>query len=217
MSLQTLPPEMLQHHIALTTIAKNYCEKHGDYYEGNIFTYDGQRSADAMFDKIINIYELAKKLDNEYVLEIGFNAGNSALVFLMANPKIKVLAYDICLHKYVYECLHYLNKNFNDRITLVAGDSLKTVPATDRSLGGKICAYHIDGWHDKEGITADLKNCYELSKNSDKPSLVIVDDCQVPDIAQEFDKYVSEGKLEEKSELWTVKPRMFPHRIGVFK
>ena len=151
------------HHNVLSNIAKNNTELDKDnYLEGNVYTYDGQNSVDFMHIKMKNIFNIAQLCDKA-VLEIGFNAGNSALLFLTANPNIKFYAVDIMLHSYVKLCVEYLNSIFNNRIILLEGSSLDVLPKLDRNIGNEISLYHIDGWHVLEGIQADLKNCYELS------------------------------------------------------
>lgn len=180
-----------------------------DGLEGNIYTYNGMHTSDFMKDKMVNLFYLAKECKND-ILEIGFNAGNSSLIFLMANPNIKIHAVDICIHSYVQPCVDFLNRMFNNRIILYKGDSLQIVPELDRTLSESISLYHIDGWHALEGIQADMKNCYDLAK---KDAFLVVDDIHVNDIFNEVKKYETENKIRFLPEKILKQPEHFPHFI----
>jgi hypothetical protein len=199
--------------------------------EGNVFTYNGINTADFMKIKMQNIFYLAKECKGD-VLEIGFNAGNSALIFLMANPNCKLYAIDLCCHSYVKDCVDYLNKNFNNRVTLFEGNSLQIIPEFDTELCKNIFIYHIDGWHAEEGIRKDLKNCFSLyennaMKNKDKNEnenenenenvYVIVDDTHIPCIKYEYEKYVINKKIIDCPDKLLTVPPHYEHKIGKFK
>jgi predicted O-methyltransferase YrrM len=159
--------------------------------------------------KMINLFYLAKECKKD-ILEIGFNAGNSCLIFLLANPNVKIHAVDICIHAYVQPCVDFLNRMFNNRVILHKGNSLEVVPKLDRFLGDTIDLYHIDGWHALEGIQADMKNCYDLAKNG---SFLVVDDVNVVDILNEAKKYEMDNKITPLPEKIIRTPPCFPHLI----
>jgi predicted O-methyltransferase YrrM len=201
------------HHDALSRIAQeNIKDDSNNYLEGNIYTFDGKNSGDFMHIKMKNIFNIAQLCDKA-VLEIGFNAGNSALLFLTANPKIKFYAVDIVLHSYVKKCVDYLNSVFDNRIILLEGSSLDVLPKLERNLGDEISLYHIDGWHVLEGIQADLKNCFELSKDG---AFIITDDTNTECIKNEYDMYVIKNKIKNRPDLVLEKPLYWPHEIGQF-
>ena len=180
-----------------------------DGLEGNIYTYDGMNTVERMKDKMINLFYLAKECKND-ILEIGFNSGNSSLIFLLANPNVKIHAVDICSHAYVQPCVDFLNALFNNRVILYKGDSLQIVRELDRSLSDTISLYHIDGWHALEGIQADMKNCYDLAKNE---AFLVVDDVHIVDILNEAKKYESDNKIILLPEKIIKTPERFPHLI----
>ena len=62
---------------------------------------NGQRIPQ-LFTKQMNLYKSAMEAKN--ILEIGFNAGHSCLLFLLANPESKITIFDICEHKYAKPC-----------------------------------------------------------------------------------------------------------------
>jgi hypothetical protein len=62
------------------------------------------------------------------VLEIGFNAGHSALLMLTANPSLFLTCIDLCEHEYTMPCIEYLHNIFGNRINLIQGNSLVALP-----------------------------------------------------------------------------------------
>ena len=104
------------------------------------------------------------------ILEIGFNAGHSALLYLIANPYSKIHFFDLGEHKYSRACFDYLNSKFPGRLSVVWGDSTITMPQTPDRLYDFI---HIDGGHTRIVAESDFYNCKSLAK---KNALVMIDD-----------------------------------------
>ena len=208
MEFQKIESSLMHLHECLKKISiENKGENDG--LEGNIYTYNGMDTQDFMKAKMINLFYLAKECKSD-ILEIGFNAGNSSLIFLLANPNVKIHAIDLCCHAYVQPCVDFLNLMFNNRVILYKGDSLQLVPELDRSLSDTISLYHIDGWHALEGIQADMKNCYDLAKNG---AFLVVDDVNIVDILNEAKKYESDNKIILLPEKIIKTPEYFPHLI----
>ncbi len=63
--------------------------------------------------------------DAKNILEIGLNGGHSMAIFLLSNPKLEVLSFDICQHNYVKDIANYYKNKYN--FNFVEGDSLITV------------------------------------------------------------------------------------------
>lgn len=87
-------------------------------------------------------------------LETGFNLGHSALTVLEADKKIKVVSFDIGgVDSWgAFEILH---AKFGDRLTVIWGDSTKTVPS-EKPMNADFV--FIDGGHQYETAKADLLN-----------------------------------------------------------
>jgi predicted O-methyltransferase YrrM len=122
--------------------------------------------------------ELFKKImKNENitsVLEIGFNGGHSADIFLKENPNVIVTSFDINQHNYVKTGKEYIDMIFPNRHTLILGDSLKTIPKYyENNSDKKFDIIFIDGGHDYKTAIGDLNNCKLLSH---KNTIVIMDD-----------------------------------------
>lgn len=103
------------------------------------------------------------------MLEIGFNAGHSAQIFLEANPYLHLTSYDIGEHDYVSAAKEYIDITFPGRHTLILGDSKVTVPQDKKRYD----AFFIDGGHDYETALADMINCSKLANQN---AIVMIDD-----------------------------------------
>lgn len=123
-------------------------------------------------EQIRDLIELTKNSLN--VMEIGFNAGHSAELFLENNKNVKVVSFDLGEHDYVKDGKQYIDLMFPNRHTLILGDSRETVPQFIRNNPGvTFDVIFIDGGHTYEIARADLENCYYLSN---KETIVILDD-----------------------------------------
>lgn len=107
------------------------------------------------------------------VMEIGFNAGHSAEVFLKNNRNLSLTSFDIGTHEYVTAAKEYIDRTYPNRHTLVIGNSTSSIPSFARSHATKFDVIFIDGGHDYETANADLSNCLHLAH---KDTIVILDD-----------------------------------------
>ena len=118
--------------------------------------------------KQLNLFQAARRTIK--VLEIGFNAGHGAAVMMLANPDLKVRAFDNCELAYTKPCFNFLSSIFGSRLTLIEGQSRATL-AADSECGYDLV--HIDADHGYDTLVADLTNT--LSKCIDG-AVVVVDD-----------------------------------------
>lgn len=176
--------------------------------EGNVFSC--HQSYEVFLparNKRINLFNLSK--DQKTILEIGFNAGHSCLIYLLSNPNSVIYAFDICIHPYVLPCLEYLQKTFGkERIIFTPGNSVETL----RDFKGDIDMFHIDGGHIFEVVKSDLENCYRISRLN---SIIVIDDTNIPHILDLWKKYIEEEKIRPcyiypllETDIWT-------HEVGI--
>lgn len=138
-------------------------------YEKGITEFEGY--SQQIVDQVYDLIKLSK--GKKMILEIGFNAGHSAELFLEYSDA-KVVSFDLGSHTYVQTAKEYLDKKYPGRHTLVLGDSLETLPSyIDKHPGETFDLLFIDGGHTYECAKGDYENCRKLAN---KDSIVAIDD-----------------------------------------
>ena len=132
---------------------------------------------------------------------------------LLSNPKLRVVAVDIGIHKYVRPCYDYLVSLFGeDRIKIYWGDSRDMLADKNNPDFQEVDLFHIDGGHQVEVASADLKNCYELARNE---ALVVFDDTNVAWLNALWTSYVEAEKIRDLTGTFE-KGGFFKHAIVTF-
>ena len=166
----------------------------GEPLEGNIFYQHldpnpGEQLLDQFLPKRAALSMFAMAHNN--MIEIGFNAGFSALLMLVSNPNLKLTSVDICEHKYTEPCFDYLASVFPGRITLVKGDStqvLADVLQNDKALTG----YIIDGGHGLGVAETDLQNVIKYANNK---AVLCFDDSDFVELRLLLNAYMMAGYI----------------------
>jgi predicted O-methyltransferase YrrM len=117
--------------------------------------------------QVENLIQLCKGAKT--IMEIGFNGGHSAEIFLKHSDAI-VTSFDLGSHNYVNPAKEYIDTTYPGRHSLVLGNSVVTIP---KFVGGPFDVIFIDGGHDVRTAVADLANCKRLAH---KDTLVLMDD-----------------------------------------
>jgi len=126
-------------------------------------------NSDQIPDQTNDLAVLSKSAKN--IMEIGFNAGHSSVVFLKNNPDCKVVSFDLGEHSYVNVVKEYIDYTYPNRHKLVIGNSTISIP--EYTPGSKFDLIFIDGGHELEIARQDLLNC----KNFAHPdTMVVMDD-----------------------------------------
>jgi predicted O-methyltransferase YrrM len=127
-----------------------------------------------MIPKQKNIVTLVSKLKPNNVLEIGFNAGFSALLIMMSHLEMKLTCIDINLHNYVVSCYNTLKKDYSNLNLILESSHIALQKLINKNLTYDLI--HIDGDHSLLGATNDLNLCIKLSK---KGTIIIFDDTNI--------------------------------------
>ncbi len=107
------------------------------------------------------------------ILEIGFNGGHSASLFLK-NKGCHVLSFDIGHHGYIEKAKKSIDSKFPERHNLIIGDSRITVPRyVEKNPNKKFDLIFIDGGHEYEVARADFVNCRKMANEK---TILVMDD-----------------------------------------
>ncbi len=183
----------------------------GEAIEGNVCYWDQTtpeviQSTPPITDgnhviKRINLAILAHRRST--MLEIGLNAGHSALICLLANPTLHLYSIDLCYHRYTHLAAQHLRNRFGRRFMFMPGDSREVMPrlAIDRPKL-KFDLLHVDGGHSPQLAIADMSNSLRMaSQGAD----FVVDDVNAPVLGDALEHVCGLGylaPLEDYSDLY---------------
>ena len=184
---------------------ENIVHSTGEEFEGNCFyKHNSFLLLPELVNKQRNIYTIAKTA--EHILEIGFNAGHSCLLMLMANEHSKITVIDNCQHQYTLKCYDYLNKLFPNRITFLIGDSIEICNDLKLTKHRFFDMTHIDGCHEYRYANIDFFQAKDMTKID---GFILFDDTQLQHIKNLWDGYISSGLVQNVDSTLTA-----THAIG---
>ena len=198
--------DVLEKHIyALHNIILNY----GELLEGNCFYYHQTlQISPELQSKQRNL--LRASFGKKHIMEIGFNAGHSLLLFLLNAPTAEFTVFDICEHTYTRPCFNYLKAAFPQaKLTLIEGDSTVTLPqfiAANSSASFDLV--HVDGGHLESVAHADMTAAIQLCTTN---GIIILDDTQDPLIAAIGQQYEQTGYIQPTQIM--EETHMYQHRV----
>jgi FkbM family methyltransferase len=170
-----------QHNILLEGLTKAIAEY--NIVEGGSFQIGHQ---------VARLRELVGKCDPKSIMEIGFNGGHSALLFLaITPPTTKVVSFDLGEYAYVFAAKRYIDSVFPGRHTLVTGDSMTTVAKYEEQVAHRMKNpltapplrfdfIFVDGGHQDDIPLKDILNSQRLAAGPH--TIVAIDDiCRIPE------------------------------------
>jgi predicted O-methyltransferase YrrM len=164
----------------------------------------------ALVPKQANLF-FAAKMATGHILEIGFNAGFSSLLFLSANDRVRISAVDICAHDYVVPCFEFLRDRFGGRIELIRGDSRKVLPELCSNRENRLFSLvHVDGFHLGMTPILDLANALRLA---DDQAIVIFDDTQLTSLSLVWRLFVMLGFIRPVRGFH--RTSLYQHKLGL--
>jgi len=171
----------------------------GEALEGNIFYWD--READFLGRP--PVADLAPARRNFWratrfkrlMLEIGFNAGHSALLALSGNSSLVYHGVDLAEHRYSTPCFEYLAREFPGRVHFWPGDSREVLPYLATHRGDlEFDVFHVDGGHTDALCRADMTNCLRIARGG-RGKHLLLDDVNASWIFDIYAEFVSHGHL----------------------
>jgi len=136
--------------------------------------------------QVARLRELVEQRKPKSIMEIGFNGGHSALLFLaITPPETKVVSFDLGEYAYVFAAKRYIDSVFPGRHTLVTGDSTTTIPNYEEQIAHRLKnsdtapplrfdLIFIDGGHQYDIPLKDILNSQRLAR--DDRTIVAIDD-----------------------------------------
>ena len=153
----------------------------GDMIEGNIYYPNSETLIGANIESDYARYRagfVEAVSGRKRLLEIGFNAGHSALTYLYTNPSAEYVGIDLAYRPYTTEAIRWLKERYGERFSLHVGDSTEVLPRIESEIG-KFDVIHVDGGHTFDVAFADIWNCYRCL---DDRGILIVDDRPAPEV-----------------------------------
>lgn len=140
----------------------------------NMTATEGSTADPVAHEEVQRYSEFAKSAGpTKTVCETGFNAGNSALLFL-TQSHARLYEFDMGEHVYSQEAANFLGTSFPGRLKVSWGNSIKTLPAFKKESPEVRCdIIIIDGGHSFEVAQADLTNFAPLAAAE---NIVVIDD-----------------------------------------
>lgn len=160
------------------------------------------------YNKQFNIFKAAER--SSKIVEVGVNAGHSLLIMLLSNSVSKIYAFDICIHPYTEHCVNYLNSQFNNRVSLIKGNSKISMPdftSKNPNFDGDL--FHIDGMHEYD-TDHDFQNSYKLAK---KDAIILWDDSDNHILSELWNRYVNQNKVNDITDQY-LPTHIHQHKIG---
>lgn len=172
----------------------------GNVFEGSNFYWHGTE----MHPGLLPTPSLAPARRNVWraarfkreMLEVGFNAGHTALLALASNPSLRYVGVDICINPYVRSCAKYLSNVFPGRVDFFVGDSREVLPAlcAQIEMVERFDLIHIDGGHTAGNCRTDIHNSLPLAQKVG--AHLLLDDINAEWIYDVYVEYLMRGVLQ---------------------
>jgi len=140
------------------------------------------------------------------VCEVGFNAGHSALLWLLAGVT-RVISFELGKHKYSQLANEWLSARFPGKLHVVMGDSSQTVPTFHTMFPKEKCdIVFVDGGHTSRQAWDDLthfKDLVDLGRNTSNGHILLVDDTNMPGVREARAQVQSQGIAVEDGQIFS--------------
>jgi hypothetical protein len=177
----------------------------GEALEGNCMYQQGTFiKLPGLINKQRNLMTVSRAVTT--ALEIGFNAGHSALFMLLGNPNLKLLVIDICWHKYTKLCYEYIDSIFPGQVKLIDSNSNEALCSLS---GSPYDLYHIDGSHLDYIANADF---FLVRRHARHGSIIIYDDVELEQLNKLWVEYKKQKYVQE---FYLLPTYVYGHAFGL--
>ncbi len=141
--------------------------------------------------KRINLAVLAGR--HHSALEIGLNAGHSALLLLLGNPALHLFSVDLCMHAYTRVAAAHLKARFGRRFHFLEDDSREVLPrmAVEHPRR-RFDLLHVDGGHGASLAYTDISNSLRMAAQG---ADLVFDDVNAPHLGEVVEAFIRHGWL----------------------
>jgi hypothetical protein len=161
---------------------------------------------------------LANQVEVQTICETGFNAGHSALLFLLSNPTAHVYSFDLGKYPVTLPAAKHLTEKFSGRFTFIQGDSQHTVADFRRKNPTVRCDLSfVGGGHVAPWVRKDLLNFWHMARGP--RSVIIMNDapCNISWCAAPTEAWQSMTKIGAIRETNSVKiDSVHGYSVGIF-
>lgn len=189
----------------------------GEALEGNCVYYDQTLTEfPELKNKRQNLIDVAGSNDKptSKIIEIGFNAGHSALLLMLNAPTADFTFCDLGAHRYTKPCYDFISGKLPDvRQRMFYGDSRITLPlwiAAHADEIGTFDVVHVDGGHFESCVVSDLAMAVLLVRQG---GTVIVDDTNDAMILSMHKLWEDCGVLERQPQ-WETPDNTYAHIVA---
>jgi len=169
----------------------------GENLEGNCFYHGNTYISDWFFVyKRMNFANIIKEFNIKRMIEIGFNGGHSALVFLEAmGQDAQYTCFDLGDHLYSRPCFDFLKSNYPQVKEYIEGDSQKTLSEflmVNPEYYKSCDCIHVDGGHSDHIVKSDIMWANAYLKLG---GILILDDTQLKCIELMIPQLLNNGYI----------------------
>jgi predicted O-methyltransferase YrrM len=127
----------------------------------------------ASVEEALYLRNIARVTEARAIVEIGFNVGFSSIAFLESGPDVTVVSFELDRRHGVELAKQFVDERYPGRHELVIGNSVQAVPAYAEGRAGTFDLAFVDGGHEYEVATADIRNTCRLVRPG---GIIVVDD-----------------------------------------
>jgi len=138
---------------------------------------------DPFINKTKNVGNVVLNAHVRNVLEIGYNAGFSALLMLISNPNVRVTIYDPQTQWYTPRFVDKMREFFGSRVEWISGDTTDTLPGAS----GEYDLVHIDGVREVDVLENDIVHSYRMSRPG---TIMVMDNYNDHALRELWDRYI---------------------------